>query len=591
MSRLATTSVALFVFILGFASSQAAQAKEIAAYPSPGVRVASDETTISFRGLKPKALGRIIVRGSRSGIHRGRLKAHSDGNGVSFIPRRNFIAKEEVTVTSKRHTFFGTGRRAKHSYSFATGELMPKGWRDEPQVPPQGATPPEFTTYKSFPLKVPAVTIKTDTPQASNGDIFYAPRTNGPIIVQDDGELVYYRPGLRVTDFRAQRYLGKPVLTWWRRAQVGDHVESNYVIANRRYKVIKRFEAGNAYTSDPHEFTMASPSTAFVKGFRSVFMDLRKYGGLARTPVMDDVAQEVDIRTGQVLWEWHSVGNIRIGETYKDIPKKITRPFDFFHMNSIARDSDGNMLISARHTSALYKINRKTGKVMWRMGGKDSDFKLPKDFRYAYQHDFRHHPDGTYSIFENGAADGELKPRAKVSKAYIFRINQRKKTASVVKSFVHPGNLLSPSQGNAQLLSNGNVFTGWGSLKYCTEFSPDGDVVWDMEYSALNVTYRCYRDPWTGSPVPGAIGVKSEKDGADSNVYVSWNGDTQVRTWRVLAGNSNGALTFNTEVPREGFETTIPVTGQPARFRLVGLNAEGKVLGRSKVNKLGQLSR
>ncbi|MCB0869449.1 MAG: hypothetical protein KDB52_01330, partial [Solirubrobacterales bacterium] len=117
-----------------------------------------------------------------------------------------------------------------------------------------------------------------------------------------------------------------------------------------------------------------------------------------------------------------------------------------------------------------------------------------------------------------------------------------------------------------------------------------GEVLWDMEYSAVNVTYRCYRDPWSGNPVDGAIGVKSETEGANSRVWVSWNGDTRVHTWRVLAGQP-GKLTFAGEAPRTGFETSIPVTGQPAAFRLVGLDAGGKVLGRSKQNALGQLTR
>ncbi len=589
MSRLATTGISLFVFIFGAAVAPAAQAQKIAAYPSPNVRVASDETTISFRGLKASALGKITVRGSKSGMHRGTLRAHSDRRGVSFIPARDFRAKEKVTVTSQRHAFLGTGRKAKKQYSFVVGELLPKGWRAESQVPPGGVTPPEWTTYKSFPLKVPKITIRQKSPETSGGAIFLAPRTNGPMIVDNDGELIYYRPGQRVTDFRAQKYRGKPVLTWWRRAQVGKHIESNYAIAGPDYKVIKRFEAGNGYTSDPHEFTMASPTTAYVNSFRSVIMDLRKYGGLKRTPVMDNVAQEIDLRTGQVIWEWHSLGNIRVPETYMPIPRKITRPFDYFHLNSIDRDKDGNMILSARHTRALYKVNRETGKVMWRMGGKENDFKIGKGMYFAYQHDFRRHPDGTYTMFDNGAAGGPLKTVSKFAKGLRFRINERAKTTTVLESFVHPDRLAAPSQGNTQVLPNGNVFVGWGPRTYCTEFNKNGEAVFDLFYSAVNVTYRCYRDPWTGTPKPSAIGVKSETEGNNSRVWVSWNGDTEVRTWRVLAGGAKLAVAG--EAPRTGFETTIPVTGQPARFRLVGLDAEGKVLGRSRANTLGQLTR
>lgn len=589
MSRLATTSFVLFVFILGAAFAPAAQAKRISAYPSPNVKVASDETTISFRGVKARALGKITVRGSRTGFHRGRLRAHSDGKGASFVPRRKFRAKERVWVTAKRHTFNGTGRKAKRRYSFVIGDLVPKGWRAEKQVPPGGVTPPEWTTYKSFQLKVPKITIRKNEPGTGEGRIFLAPRTNGPMIVNDDGELVYYRPGQRVTDFRVQQFRGKPVLTWWRRAQVGKHIESNYAMAGTDYKVFKRFEAGNGYTSDPHEFTMATPTTAYVNSFRSVIMDLRRFGGLKRTPVMDNVAQEIDLRTGQVIWEWHSLGNIAINETFMPIPKKITRPFDYFHLNSIDRDKDGNMIFSARHTRALYKVNRETGKVMWRMGGKKSDFKIGKGMYFAYQHDFRRHADGTYSMFDNGAAGGPLKAVSQVAKGLRFRINERSKTTTLVDRYVHPDRLYAPSQGNTQVLPNGNAFIGWGPRTYCTEFTREGEAIFDLYYSAVNVTYRCYRDPWTGTPPASAIGVKSEKEGENSRIWVSWNGDTRVRTWRVLAGE-RGKLAYAGEVPRDGFETTIPVTGQPNVFRLVGLDEEGKVLGRSKLNPLGELT-
>ncbi len=586
MSRLATTAVALFVSFLGLALVPAAQAKKIAAYPSPGVKVASPTTQISFRGIKPGALGRISVRGSRSGIHRGRVEAHSDGRGASFLPFKPFQTQERVTVYSRSNIFYGTGR---HRYSFATGQIVPKSWRAEPQVPARGATPPDWTSYKTFRYKVPDISIKTSSPAANDGLIFLAPRTNGPMIVDREGNLVYYDPGLRITDFRVQRFRGKPVLTWWRRAQIGNKVASFYTILNRNYKVIKQFHAGNGYTSDPHEFTMAGRNTAFVNGFRTVVMDLRRFGGLKRTPVMDNVAQEIDLKTGLVMWEWHSIGNVRINETYMKIPRRITRPFDYFHLNSIERDKDGNMLLSARHARALYKVNRLTGKIMWRMAGKKSDFKIGKGMYFAYQHDFRREPDGTYSLFDNGAGGPALPRVSKRSKGIIFRINQKKRTTTLVQSFYHPEGILSNSQGNTQVLPDGNVFVGWGDKKTCTEYNRRGNVLFDLWYSAQQVSYRCYSDPWVGTPPASQIAVRSMAAGDHSRVWVSWNGDTRVATWRVLAGNP-GRLAYAGQTRRDGFETTLPVDGHPAQFRLIGLDASGKVIGRSKLNKLGQLT-
>lgn len=590
MPRPVRNGIALLVVVLSCALVPSAHAGMVAAYPSPGVRTASNTTTISFRGVKPARLGPIKVQGSRSGIHRGRIRAHSDGRGVSFIPRRDFFFRERVTVTSPRNTFFGT-KPGSPSYSFTTGELLPQGWRPEKPVPPGGETPPEWTTYKSFPFKVPKIDIEISRPGRSSGHIFLAPRTNGPMIIDDNGELVYYRPGHRTTDFRMQSYLGKPVLTWWRREEKGRKVTSYLTMTDTSYREIKRFQAGNGYTSDPHEFTMASQTTAFVNSFRSVFMDLRKFGGLKRTPVMDNIAQEIDLRTGQVLWEWHSLGNVSVGDTYWPVPRKITRPFDYFHLNSIEWDADGNILLSARHTRALYKINRRTGKVMWTLGGRSSDFRLGRGTGFSYQHDFRRHANGTFSLFDNADGEGPLKATAKSSKGMIFRINPARKTTSLVKAFYHPSGLLTPSQGNTELLPDGNVFVGWGTRRFCTEYTPDGQVVLDLEYSSVLPTYRCYRGSWTGNPPDSSIAVKSEKSGSDSLIWVSWNGDTRVSNWRVMAGGSEGALSPVANLPRSGFETMIPVTGQPDRFRLIGLDRDGRILGRSKINPLGKLTR
>lgn len=574
--------------VLALAVSAApASAKPIAAYPSPGTTLASPLGNIALNGVTRAALGPITVRGSRTGIHRGRLRTFGGPVGVAFIPNRPFASRERVTVTSPRHTFYGTG--GKHQYSFQTGEFLKTNLGRDPYSPAQGQKPRAWVSYRTLPLKVPKVEVRVNQPGRSEGKIFYAPRTSGPTILDENGELVWYRPGLRVTDFRAQTYNGKPVLTWWRRDTFGRRVDSKFEMARPDYRVFKRFGGGNGYTGDPHEFNLTPRGTAYVTAYRTAVIDMSRFGGPRRGLLLDYIGQEIDVETGLVVWEWHPLGNLRLTQSYLPIPKRNVRPFDWFHMNSINDDKDGNILISARHTQALYKINRRTGRIMWQVGGKGSDFKLGKGVRFGYQHDVQRTASGALSIFDNGAGGKHGKVN-RFSSAKLLRLDLRKKRVTLIKAYRNPRDVISNSQGNTQVKPNGNVFVGWGDRNACTEFAPNGEVLFDFTFAAKTVSYRCYKDPWVGSPSQ-PIAVKSAASGTGSQVWMSWNGDTRVTSWRVLAGDSAGGLEAVATVPRTGFETGVTLAQAHQKFRVVGLSAKGEVLGRSELNQLGDLTR
>ncbi len=572
--------------ILALSFAPDAGARQLAVFPSQGTVDASPTTNIAFEGVTRAALGRVTVRGSRTGLHRGRLRAFGGPVGVGFVPIKPFAPRERVTVTSARHTFFGTGRR---SYSFRTGMFLPVNLGNDPWSPAKGQTPRAWDTFKTLRLKIPRVTVDTDRPGKAGGNIFYAPRTSGPTILDNDGELVWYRPGLRVTDFRAQRYRGRTVLTWWRRDTFGKRVDSKFEMADSRYKVFRRFGGGNGFTGDPHEFNLTPRGTAYVTAYRTAVVDLSRFGGPKRAYLLDYIAQEIDIRTGLVVWEWHPLGKVRMNETYLRIPRRNTRPFDWFHMNSINDDADGNILISARHTQALYKINRKTGRIMWRIGGKRSDFKLGKGVRFAFQHDLHRQSDGTLTIFDNGAG-GKHGRVNRFTSAKTLKIDERRRRVTLVRAYRDPRNKMSQSQGNTDVQPNGNVFVGWGDVNACTEFAPNGEVLFDFSFAAKSVSYRCFKAPWVGAPRT-PVAVKSERDGSGSKVWMSWNGDTRVREWRILAGSSRGKLEVVATVARSGFETRADLPRAYAYYRVVGLDAEGKVLGRSNLNRMGQLTK
>ena len=465
-------------------------------------------------------------------------------------------------------------------------------------APPAKKGPPPGPTqhFRSRPdLHPPVVKIETAAHGTAPGYIFLAPKMAvaqaGPMIMDNRGQLVWFHPlklTKGVTDFRAQRYKGKPVLTWWRGrvSDVGVGVNGWYVIYNTSYHPIAEVRPGHGLVGDVHEFRLTPRDTALMTIYHRRHTDLSAIGGPKDGLIWDGIVQEVDIASGRVLFEWHSFPQIGVAESYSAPPKKQLGtkafPYDYIHLNSIDEEPNGNLLISGRNTHALYEVSRKTGKVLWRLGGKKSTLKLGPGVKFAWQHDARRQPDGTITIFDNGAAP----PVQKFSQVLVLRVDEGHKRVTLVRSYRHPKKLLSPFEGNAQFLPDGHVFVGWGGWPYVSELSKSGKVLFDAYFGHGKPpgedadTYRAYRIVWSGHPtdVP-AIAV------AGGKVYVSWNGATAVKQWRVLAGDASDKLRATAAVGKRGFETAIPLAGSGRYVAVEALGADGKVLAVSKTLK------
>ena len=290
--------------------------------------------------------------------------------------------------------------------------------------------------------------------------------------------MVWFKPagdGRRATDFRVQQYDGRPVLTWWQGLVGFGNGAGDGIVMDANYKQIARVRAGNDWATDLHEFVITPQGTALVLIYQPMRRNLHSIGRSRNGLVVDNIVQEIDIKTGLVLFEWHSIGQVRLGES--EIPPPPRResakePYDYFHVNSVDLDRDGNVLISARNTSGVYKLSRATGAILWRLGGKRSDFDMGPGTRFKWQHDARRQADGTLTIYDNGAAP----PVRKRSRAIRLRLDDQARKATLVRALAHPGSLLSASQGSAQDLPDGSVFVGWGSQRFFTEFGADGQV-------------------------------------------------------------------------------------------------------------------
>jgi hypothetical protein len=460
----------------------------------------------------------------------------------------------------------------------------PKVWL-LPSVSP--APPKGVWEFRSRPdLSPAAVQVTRSAPDTAPGYIFVALKEgageHGPMIVDELGQLVWYSKYRSARDFKVQHYRGRPVLTWWEGVVVAGHGVGEYVIFDDSYREIARVRAGNGYRGDLHEFLITPEDTALLTAYVQTQTDLSPIGGAKYGAVLDGIAQEIDIETGRVLFEWHSLEHVGIEESYTEPPEDPNFPYDYFHINSIDVDFDGNLLISARNTWSVYKVERTSGEVLWRLGGKKSDFDMGPGTRSAFQHDARRHQDGTISIFDNGAH-----PQVHVeSHGILVGLDEQKMGAKLVREYTSPEKPISTSQGNMQLLPNSNVFIGWGSQPFISEFSHDGRPLLGAQLPPDGESYKAFRFPWSGHPIEDpAVAVEQLSD-EKMKLYAGWNGATEVDSWEVLTGARPGRLESVGAVPRDGFETAMLVQTSHSYFAVQAKGHSGLVLGTSPPVKL-----
>ena len=577
--------VALVVVALAPVAAQAAAVPlpPVTISPLRGTPDATPTTQISFLGVPAGDLSEISVRGSRSGSHSGTLEAYSTGNGASYLPSRPFTAGEHVTVSAVESV---AGETATIGTNFTIATLYtipPPGTPTEPAPPPPGTT----QAFISAPtLHPPKLTVTVPAADPALGDIFLSPKhgapQQGPMIVSPSGQLVWFDPtplGTEATDVRLQNYLGRTVLTYWL-GHDGAKGSAEGVIDNTSYQTIATVKAGNGLSMDLHEFDVEPNGTAYVVAFEPVYENLSLLGGPARAIVDDCVVQEVDVRTGLVMFEWHAMGHISLTDSYVPRPSGKGSMWNAFHVNSIYLEPNQDLLISARATWTVYEVNPSNGEIVWRLGGRHSSFKLGPGVHFAWQHDATRLPDGTIQMFDN-----EDEPKVENrSRGIDVALDFTNHSATLLHQYVIPGQpLLANSQGDVQQLPNGDTFVGWGEIGIISEFTPAGALSLEMKLPGVMNSYREYRFPWNAIPAtPPAVVASSASGSGTTQFAVSWNGATGVLSWQVLAGASASTLApVGAPAPSSGFETMITAATSAPYVALQALGANGALLGTS----------
>jgi hypothetical protein len=600
---LATLASALAaVWILPAGAQAAAPAMPwVTVSPLAGTPDATPATQISFLGVPAADISQIVVRGSLSGTHAGKLEPYATGTGASYLPDRPFTIGEQVTVSAVEtvqgvHRAIGT--------SFTVGKLFilpPSGATGATRVTgPAGATGPSGATgasgtaangvesFASLPnVHPPAVTVTTPASDPALGDVFLTPSDGpgqaGAMIVNPAGQLVWFAPtapGNQAADLRVQQYLGKTVLTYWQGRIAYGHGIGTGVIDNQAYEPIAKVRAGNGLSMDLHDFELGPNGVAWITVYEPVYENLSSVGGSSDGIVEDCVIQEIDVRTGLVMFEWHALGHVPLSASYSAPSRSPGSIWDWFHLNSIDVEPDQNILISSRNTWAVYQIGHTFGEIIWELGGRAGTFALGPNVRFAWQHDATMITSTSLEIFDNEDTP-EIEGR---SRAIDVALDFSTHTATLVHEYETPtADVLSPSQGDVQQLPNADQFVGWGQVGLVSEFSPANALTFQLKLPPLFESYRAYRFTWSAQPTtrPAVVATAGSSAGTTA-VAVNWNGATGVVSWQLLAGSGPAALApVGSPVATAGFETQVTAPTGAAFVAVRALGKGGAVLSTS----------
>jgi hypothetical protein len=442
---------------------------------------------------------------------------------------------------------------------------------------------------------LPVTTLSNST-QTESGYVFIAPTgpggltplagaIQGPEILDSLGRPVWFLPlpgNQLAADFRIQTYQGQQVLTWVQGPGFEDEqpgATTDYIYDNT-YNVVATVQAGNGYNADEHEFELTPQNTALITIYNTVPYDLSALGGSAGGSVIEGVAQEIDVATGTVLFEWHSLGHVALTESAMPVPTSASTPFDYFHINSVKLDTDGNLLISSRNTSTVYKVDRSTGAIIWRLGGSLSDFTLGPGLPFAFQHDAEAVNSTTIRIFDNESDGTAVLPASRV--IWVSH-DDTAMAAALLNSVRHPAGLSALAEGSGQTLGNNDTFVDWGILGRYSEFDPNGNLLFDVSMAPGYSSYRGFRLPWVGEPSTSPTLTAIANGDGTTTVDVIWNGATQVATWTVLGADASGNMSQVATAPWNGLDTTIQVSAAVSGVQVVGYDSNGNSVGQSPI--------
>lgn len=418
-----------------------------------------------------------------------------------------------------------------------------------------------INSNSQLPADFPKIRIGVSN-KTADGFLFMAPAKNNNfsylMILNNSGIPIYYKkkPNVALVYFKPQ---ANGLLTYY-------DTEKNYFYAmDSSYAVVDSFMAGKGYPTDFHELQLTKDNHAYliIYDVQKVNMDTVISGGRDTANVVGCIIQELD-SLKNVIWQWSSWDHFKITDA-NDFVDLTASNIVYCHTNSIDIDLDGNIIISSKRMDEITKIDKSTGNIIWRLGGKNNQFVFNNEnFPILQQHDARILSNGNLLLFDNGLA-----PNRVFSRAIEYKLNTENPTnlsADKVWEFRNNPDEFARVMGSVQRLPNGNTVIGWGSsaktpntyddFRSVTEVTPGGVKTFEMFIEDQNYSYQVFRTPWHTNL------FTSDQDTVDFG-FVSL-GDSLLKSF-TITNNKSESLTITSYYFTDN--TFTPITDLPATIQ------------------------
>ncbi|MGO9487461.1 MAG: MFS transporter [Solirubrobacteraceae bacterium] len=459
------------------------------------------------------------------------------------------------------------------AYTFVSAPgLHPPVVRSKPHAPSSQLAPGYILTANFYNLNKPPLVGQS-----------------GPLILDRSLHPVWFQPvpkDVVASNLEPQTWQGKPALSWWQGkvTNTGATETGEDVVVDQHYRVVARLKATGGWVLTLHEF-LISGEDAWVTVNKNVPEDLSRWGGAYNGALVDAAVQEYNLRTGRLIRSWDALQHIPLDQSQATVPTNGF-PWDAYHVNSVQLVGTNSFLVSMRNTWAAYLVNASTGRIEWTLGGKSSSFRFGSGAAFEWQHDVRLGAGSTVTVFDDHCCQltggGTSVHATGPSRGLVLNLDHSAGTATLVAQYGEHEGFESEYMGDTQPLGDGNVFVGWGSERYFSEYTRGGRLLIEGILPEPDLTYRALVQPWVGEPLTLPAGAARTAAGGGTTVYASWNGATQVVAWRVMAAAGSGRPTVVATAPRSGFETAILVRQGYTSFTVQALDAGGRVIGASR---------
>lgn len=572
------------MYIFTFSSLSIAQSLNINKFqylfPLPDSKLNSVETNIIIRFGDPlEDYGiedNLLVSGNKNGNYNGKIILTENNKTLIYKPHNNFAEGEIITIKLEKGLRTTSNIRLPElQYKFETSKInLNKKIKSDSKLYLQILNPDlnkntslhkknsqqmvynqkKYTIQQdSLPADFPDLVVDTIN-DPTPGYIFFTPfgfpnlTPNYLIITDNYGIPVFYRKMMDATfDFKK---INDSTLVYFDYGKIFQHY-----LLNSSYDIVDSLSLQNGYSTDLHEFIMLKDRHTFqlCYDYEQIKMDTIIEGGNPNATVIGIVLQEQD-ENKNVVFQWRSWDHYKITDATYDI-NLTDSVIDYAHSNAIEIDNDGNILLSTRHFDEITKIDRQTGEIIWRFGGKyckNNQFTFLNDsIGFSHQHDVRRLSNGNISLFDNGNLHSP-----QFTRIAEYQVDEVNKIASLVWEYRDSSTTYSGAMGSARRLENHNTFIGWGytNVLSMSEVRADKSITFSLTIPNTLLNYRAFKLPWKTN-----LFVTDPKD-----LFFEYTtpGNSIIKSLNII-NNSNRQIAINGILNRDSAFTVItpiPIT-------------------------------